>query len=72
MLASFLRIISKLRNKQEGHTTLQTDFTIPNVSKWQFINFIISFLRLFQVNFANRDFEKFSSFNYYGEKNNPV
>ena len=30
------------------------------------------FLRLFQVNFANRDSEKFSSFNYCGEKKNAV
>ena len=72
VLAYFLRIISKRRNKQEGHTTLQKHFTIPNVRKCQFINFIISFLRLFKENFGNRDSENFSSFNYCGEKKNAV
>ena len=72
VLASFLRIISKRRNNRKGHTTLQKDFPIPNIRKWKFINFIISFLRLFKENFANRDSENFSSFNYCGEKKNAV
>ena len=60
------------RRKREGHTTLQKHFTIPNVRKCQFINFIISFLRPFKENFGNRDSENFSSFNYCGEKKNAV
>merc|ERR1712015_177496 len=38
-LASFLRIISKSRNKRGCHTTLQQDFTIPNVRRWPFFDF---------------------------------
>ena len=39
VLASFLGIISKRRNKRESHTTLQTDYFISNVRRWQFFNF---------------------------------
>ena len=39
MFASFLRIISKRRNKRGCHTTLEKDFTIPNVRRWQFFDF---------------------------------
>ena len=39
MLASFLGIISKRRNKRESHTTLQTDYFISNVRRWQFFDF---------------------------------
>ena len=39
VLASFLGIISKRRNKRESHTTLQTDYFISNVRRWQFFDF---------------------------------
>ena len=39
VFASFLRIISKRRNKRGCHTTLEKDFTIPNVRRWQFFDF---------------------------------
>ena len=39
MFASFLWIISKGRNKRGCHTTLEKDFTIPNVRRWQFFDF---------------------------------
>ena len=39
VLASFLEIISKRRNKRESHTTLQTDYFISNVRRWQFFDF---------------------------------
>ena len=39
VLASFLRIISIYWNKREHHTTLQSDFTIQNVSWWWFFSF---------------------------------
>ena len=38
VLASFLRIISKRRKNRGCHTTLQKDFTIPNVRRWQFFD----------------------------------
>ena len=38
VLASFLRIISKRRNRRGCHTTLQKYFTIPNVRRWQFFD----------------------------------
>ena len=39
VLASFLRIISICWNKREHHTTLQSYFTIQNVSWWWFFSF---------------------------------
>ena len=39
VLASFLRTISKRRNKRECHTTLEKDFTLQKPRRWQFLEF---------------------------------
>ena len=39
VLSSFLRTISKRRNKRECHTTLEKDFTLQKHRRWQFLEF---------------------------------
>ena len=39
VLASFLGIMTKRRNKRGSHTTLQTDYIISNVRRWRFFDF---------------------------------